>query len=230
MSPEHTEKLMEAVTVFSDRIHEVFGDGQVGQGLLGIAVEHMLSEKLPLSEVLRLAELSYRQSAALYQRLAPELGPEREPEVRVTEGYAFGRRVTGVGDDRSVGVTYCVACKLVNSHDDLGVCKRCVGPLEALRVPIGDVALVLGQQGGMSIVGPANDLSSVELAGGMLSLAQACWAVSPETYLLGVALGRMVRLGYDRDGIEEIVTTTVSQAEEEMAEEEERSKKASLPS
>lgn len=175
------------------------GEGKAGEALLGVALDHLVEEGWALDDILSVASGCFDRGVTMREldgRRPPDPGAPPPTDAQIV----VGRRVTGEGDGRVVGVTWCAGCERINGHDDLGVCARCVGPVAALRVPLADVARVLEAQD-LFVAGPASALGMEEMAVAMLRLGQLSYPLAPANYVLGVGVGALARHGESRETV-----------------------------
>jgi hypothetical protein len=203
VTDEQIEGLAALVSTFSKGIAEVFGEGRSGEALVGIATDLLVHEGKSLEDAVSLVTGCYQRAVTLHGQTVAE-----GSQTVMRQGFGFGRRVTGEGDARFVGVTQCRDCQLVNSHDDLGVCRSCIGPLEVLRVPLADVAQALGNQG-LTVVGPSSELSSEDLCAIVLLAGEICYPIAPADFVMGIGIGRLLSLGRGRDHVLEVAMATI---------------------
>lgn len=215
--PNKLERLVELVRRFTTDVEYLgLGDQAVGEALLGMAVDQMVHEQRTLGDVTTLARTCWDR--ARYARVSNgEPAPEEVTPVDRTEHtMVVGPRVTGAGDSRVVGVTWCAACERVNGHDDLGVCQRCTGPVAELRVPLADVIAVLEQQN-LSVAGPAAELSLVQTTLLILLLGQLAYPLAPANFVMGVGIGNLVKQGLPRQTILDCAEETIDTTEAGLA-------------
>lgn len=214
MDPGKLQRLVELVGRFTRDIEWLdLGGHAVGEALLGMAVDQMVTEQRTLADVTTITRACWdraRHARIMQGESAP---PEATAVNRTEHTLVVGARVTGAGDARVVGVTWCAACERVNGHDELGVCQRCTGPLAVLRVPLADVVRVLEQQN-LVVAGPASELTLDQLTFLILLLGQLACPLAPANFVMGVGIGNLIRQGLPRQDIldcaEETIETTVA--------------------
>jgi hypothetical protein len=215
--PSALLELAGLVTEFAGRVNTLFGEACVGEVLLAMSIDHLAGEGKTIHDIHSLSTGCYQRCLTVMEGLGKEV-PETQRHMGIQGEATAGRRVSGDGDDRFVGVTWCRECRRINGHDDLGVCGRCVGPIDELRVPLRDVCASLERQG-LSVVAPISEVPEMQVCQLILTLGQYCYPLAPANFVLGVGIGYLMRHGSSRDDIDDCVAATVESVEALLAEE-----------
>lgn len=205
--PAALMQLAELVTEFAGRVNTLFGEACVGEVLLAMSIDHLAGEGKTIHDIHSLSTGCYQRCLNVMEGLGQKV-TETQRHMGIQGDATAGRRVSGEGDARFVGVTWCRECSRVNGHDDLGVCGRCVGPVEQLRVPLSDVCQSLDAQG-LAVVAPISEVPQDEVVRLILTLGQYCYPLAPANFVLGVGIGFLMRHGSSRDDIDDCVEATV---------------------
>lgn len=215
--PAYLFELAKLVTAFAQEVNTLFGEGCVGEVLLAMSIDHLAGEGKTLHDIHSLSTGCYERALNVMRGLGQEV-PETARHMGIAGDATAGRRVSGEGDARFVGVTWCRECSRVNGHDELGVCGRCVGPVDQIQVPLSHVRQSLEGQG-LTIIAPISEVPELEVCRLILTLGQFCYPVAPANFVLGVGIGFLLRTGYSRQDVDECVAATVDSVEALMAEE-----------
>ena len=208
-------QLAETVTRFAQEVNTLFGEQCVGEVLLAISIDHLAGEGKTIHDIHSLSTGCYERCLRVMEGLGQTV-PETQRHMGIQGDATAGRRVSGDGDSRFVGVTWCRECRRVNGHDDLGVCARCVGPVDELRVPLTDVCKSLEAQS-LAVVAPIGEVPQDTIVRLILTLGQFCYPLAPGNFVLGVGIGFLMRNGASRDDIDDCVETTIESVETMLA-------------